>query len=451
MAFLPPEDGGVAVPPLTGSQRRARRRCLDRAAQLREERARRSPHPSPPAGERGRVWQSLSQKDRALPVDEALVEDGLRAFSWEGGLPSWVFEKGLLSPRVGLEALSPWRQLLEGRFSPEERNRFREAPSRLWNWVLSQASLCREAYAALWGTPAGILQVGGATAAGQGLLFCAACRALGIPAYLEDGIPWYWREGAFHPLWGGEKSARLTLAAPRGRGAVSGQDYTLSRREAGGWRPLEGVDVLPGGEGEAPLAPGQYRLWTVTRLPNGSQLARWEEFTLAAGEARRTALAFREGEAAQMLERCPLPAFSLEGPDGDTLEGREIFSQSAFTLLLWLEVSREPTEHLLNELREQASQLQGTGCAVALVLEGWEERKDPTLARTLEAMPWARLWKGDFPEAVPALARRMYQDPDRLPLALLVNRQGEGLFACCGYNVGTGALLLRLLAAAGEG
>ena len=34
-----------------------------------------------------------------------------------------------------------------------------------------------------------------------------------------------------------------------------------------------------------------------------------------------------------------------------------------------------------------------------------------------------------------------------LPLAILANRQGEGLYGCCGYNVGTAQLLLRLAAA----
>ena len=40
----------------------------------------------------------------------------------------------------------------------------------------------------------------------------------------------------------------------------------------------------------------------------------------------------------------------------------------------------------------------------------------------------------------------MYLDPDQLPLALLANDNGEGLYGCCGYNVGTAALLLRLVA-----
>ena len=41
-------------------------------------------------------------------------------------------------------------------------------------------------------------------------------------------------------------------------------------------------------------------------------------------------------------------------------------------------------------------------------------------------------------------ARRMYLEPERLPLAILADGEGFGRFACAGYNVGTGELLLRL-------
>ena len=450
LTFFPPEDGGVSVPSLTQAQRVWRRETLDRAAALREEKARRRQASQSPAptGAFGRVWDTLTEKDRAVPVDPALLEDSLEAFSWENQVPEPCFSQGLLSPRVGWEVLTPWRQLLGSCFAPEEASRFREDPAALWDWVKARAPLCLQAYAALWGTPAGMLQVGGATKQGQWLLFCAACRTLGIPALVQDGVPRFWKEGAFHPLWGGEETARLCLRAPAQRGAASGQDYTLSRRDPEGWQVLSGADLGAGQEKKLSLAPGRYRLWTVTRLPNGCQLARREDFSLQAGEERIHSLAFREGTPQEMLERCPLPAFVLEDVQGKTQTGQTLFSRERFTLLLFLEVNREPTEHLLNELREQAGALKQTGCGLAFVVEAWEQREDPTLAQTLKALPGAQVWKATFSEAVPTLARRMFQDPDRLPLALLVNRQGEGLFACCGYNVGTAALVLRLLAAA---
>ena len=147
-----------------------------------------------------------------------------------------------------------------------------------------------------------------------------------------------------------------------------------------------------------------------------------------------------------MLERCPLPDFSLEDGQGRAVKGRELLAQAPLTLLCFLEVNREPTEHLLGELREAAGELKRAGLPLYFVLPDLSQREDPTLAKALGALPEASLWQAPFGESASPLARRMYLDPDQLSLALLANSNGEGLYGCCGYNVGTAALLLRLVA-----
>ena len=447
--FLPPADAGLTVPALSPSQEEARRACLDRAAALREEKrlAREEARPAPPTGEGARVWQSLTEKDREGELSPQLLEDALAAFAWEGQYPAKAFQEGLLSPRVALEVLTPWRRLLEGRFSPQEREAARQEPSRLWQWAQAAAPVDKDCYAALWGTPQGMLQVGASTSQGQQVLFCAACRALGIPAKLVDGVPQVWREDGFSPLWGQEPTAALTVTAPAGQEALEAQNYTLSRREAGGYLPLT-TGAVPAGESrQLLLPPGAYRLWTVNRLPGGGLLARWEDFSLAPSAAREVALAFREGDIQDMLERCPLPGFTLAGEDGALWEGKELLEKAPLSVLCFLEVNREPTEHLLGELRDAAAALQQAGMPLYLALPSLSHRDDPTLRKALAALPWATVCQCDFSTVIPALGRRLYLDPDRLPLAILANRQGEGLYGCCGYNVGTAQLLLRLAAA----
>ena len=447
--FLPPADAGLTVPALSPSQEEARRACLDRAAALREEKrlAREKARPAPLTGEGARVWQSLTEKDREGGLSPQLLEDALTAFAWEGQYPAKAFQEGLLSPRVALEVLTPWRRLLEGRFSPQEREAARQEPSRLWQWAQTAAPVDKDCYAALWGTPQGMLQVGASTSQGQQVLFCAACRALGIPAKLVDGVPQVWRGDGFSPLWGQEPTATLTVTAPAGQEALEAQNYTLSRREAGGYLPLT-TGAVPAGESrQLLLPPGAYRLWTVNRLPGGGLLARWEELSLAPSAAREVALAFREGDIQDMLERCPLPGFTLAGEDGALWEGKELLEKAPLSVLCFLEVNREPTEHLLGELREAAAALQQAGMPLYLALPSLSHRDDPTLRKALAALPWATVCQCDFSTVIPALGRRLYLDPDRLPLAILANQRGEGLYGCCGYNVGTAQLLLRLAAA----
>lgn len=446
--FLAPQDGGLTVPPLKEEQRLARAAVLDHAAASREERARayRALAGALPQGERGRLWDSLTEKDRAGLVPDQVLEDGLDAFVWEKNTPPQAFEEGLLSPRVGLEVLTPWRKLLKGAFSPQQQEAARQDPSQLWRWVKEAAPLESHCYQSLWGTPQGMLSTGAATAQGQALLFCAACRALGIPAKLSDGVPQVWREGSFLPLWGDAPTARLTLQAPEGHPGLEGQNYTLSRWEGHGFREISTGQVPAGGARELRLVPGEYRLWMVNRLPGGSLLSRWGTVSLQAGEAKTCALSFREGDVADLLERCPLPDFSLEDGQGRVVKGRELLALAPLTLLCFLEVNREPTEHLLGELQEAAGELKRAGLPLCFVLPDLSQREDPTLARALGALPEATLWQAPFGESASPLARRMYLDPDQLPLALLANSNGEGLYGCCGYNVGTAALLLRLVA-----
>ena len=68
---------------------------------------------------------------------------------------------------------------------------------------------------------------------------------------------------------------------------------------------------------------------------------------------------------------------------------------------LWLEAGREPTEHILNELRESAQVFEAADCALHFLLESPEQEGDPTLQKTLPLLPKARLWQGDFQDTVP--------------------------------------------------
>ena len=60
------------------------------------------------------------------------------------------------------------------------------------------------------------------------------------------------------------------------------------------------------------------------------------------------------------------------------------------------------------------------------------------------------MYTGEFPDTATALARRMFVEPERYPLLVLADSQGSGLYACSGYNVGTGELVLDLAEAARE-
>ena len=71
--------------------------------------------------------------------------------------------------------------------------------------------------------------------------------------------------------------------------------------------------------------------------------------------------------------------------------------------------------------------------------------ENPLLKRTADAFETAQVYFDERLENAEPVARRMYVDPDRLPLLVAVDEQGCGIYACSGYHVGSVGLALKLL------
>lgn len=412
LEFRPPQAAPVLPVPLPPALREARRSWLEIAASKRRERHIGTGQRLTPRQEL--ILRALTKKDRAVPVSKEVLEDAELAFQYEKTVPAQVFRKELLPQRISLEPLRPWRAALA---VVENAGETRE---EIWQWVETHIAL-DDGAPAIVPTPVGALRLRRATRHGKMLLFHAMCRAKGIPTKPEIVEP-----------------ATLLLERGGPTRPVSNENCSCSK-----WEPcfhrFVPADVRVG---ENVLPAGRYRFLSTTRLPNGSQLAAVEDFTLTKGERKTIAPVFRQGEPAEMLEHRPLPAFTLRTLDGRRQESGPLLAACAQSLLVWLEVGREPTEHILNELSETKPP-----CALHFILETPEQESDPTLQKALARLPEARLWLGDFQEDAAALARQMFGDPDRLPLVLLSDCEGNGLYSCSGYNVGTAKLLLSLLEA----
>ena len=409
--------------------------------------------------ERLALLASLAEKDY-LDADPALLEGHLRAALSDRGVrvvcqDRETWERYVLCPRIGLEHLSAWRPAFPGALPEELARLIADDACAAWAWLAGRMSFSpAEHLAKLVGTPAGALACGEASEVTLRTLFVAACRSLGVPARLApaDGRAEVLADGRWACVEGEAASERtwpLCVSAPDGAPLVYGTDWGLARlgraMQVGG-QELWGFHQLDlwGCDPTALEVPaGTYRLTTTTRLPNGNQQAAELVFTVngpAEVRARR-----RAPRPEDMLQRIPLPdaAPLLGGRDG-------------LALLAFLEPAEEPTEHLLNELADAAGAVAAVGLSLTLVTRE-DATGDPTLERALAALDAAgapvTLARDDFSELPERLARRMFANPELLPLAVLVDARPAagapvGLFARGGYAVGTVDLALRLAALA---
>ena len=72
-------------------------------------------------------------------------------------------------------------------------------------------------------------------------------------------------------------------------------------------------------------------------------------------------------------------------------------------------------------------------------------KEDPTLKRTLKGVSGVEFLLDDFDADMGVLARRMYLEPGKLPLIVIIDQSMKGIYGMAGYNVGTADMILKIL------
>ena len=355
----------------------------------------------------------------------------------------------VLNPRVEDELLRPYRKGILSFFTEEQKADFRTNPAEIWNYIQAHITAYPDnERETVMETPYECLVSGIGTQRSQKVLFVAIARTLGIPARLnpDNKVMEYWENNQFVPvLKQQEGGAVLTLRKEADAVWNYYQNWTMGRLVGNEYVSLN----LTGRSWEEntlelALIPGTYRIITTNRLPNGNQFA-WEKtFTIKEGGQREETLRLREAQLGDMLERISLPEFEVKDSAGNTVTCAKL-TKGGKKILMWLEESREPTEHILNEMLEHAEKFHEFENSISFMIRTPEAKQDPLLAKVLKMFPNVSIYYDSFEENIELLGRRMYVDPDKLPLILVTNGESVGIYATSGYNVGTGDMLIRIM------
>lgn len=423
------------------------------------------------------VLESLREKDLRDITVEVLEECCLEAAGWESVYGDGLLVPYILCPRVGDEMIRPFRRFISGWLEQESARQGRDLSEEIRRnpvaaWELVQEKIVsdkKEEYGNLIASARGALESGRGSRLTQEVVCVQILRTLGIPARLDpvEGVPEVWMPseearsakdaaagsgqaeamaedmGVFVPLERHERTCRILVRGQEGVEWNYFGNWSLARFDDGAYRPLWlwEQDKLAG---PIPAFPGRYRALTANRLPNGNILAKELYFQLEEGQEREIRLELAEAEPADMLTDHAIPDFAIKREDGEACMLSALVKEDS-GLFIWLGEDEEPTEHILNEIyerREAYAELQERLFFVALRPE---IRKNPACGRVLEALPGITLMFDEFGADMEALARRLYLEPGKLPLAVLIDREMRGIYSVAGYNVGTGDMILKLI------
>lgn len=405
-------------------------------------------------GWKRKVLDTLSEKDYWDIKAEVLMDCCMNAFAHVDKVPEEIFYRYILCPRVSIEMLRPCRVALETYWETYTDDSMKEAvrqnPETLFGlaeqWI---KSIPEQEYEGLITSPLGCLK-GGVGSSRSREVFCVDMyRALGIPARLNrfDHKVEYYKNGTFVACDGVEKSCTLTLCVDHSLKLSDSEHYSLERFEGDGfcrlglWGQISGQEDR---EMELKLTPGIYRIITTNRKKDGDQLAKAAVFELHQGESRRMDLSLRDTPIEDMLTHIKVTDFALKTMEGEA-KALSALTEGGKALFLWLGVTREPTEHILNELYERKEQFASLKTPIYAILKAPEDLGDKTLRRTLEALPMIRTVLDDFGDNYCSLAQAAGQAPGKLPLAVILDEQQECIYSDAGYNVGLADMLYKIL------
>ena len=454
MAFnmYAPLDGQVEEIPLTTEQKAAGTRRFEEAVAKRKEKIEWQQMKRIKEQKADPLWQQfediLTGKDKVDYKREMLAESLESARAYESWYKPEIYTKYLLSPRIDIEPLTSYQRFFKEYFSDIQIQEFREAPEKIWAYIISRVRT-KEAkeYPHLITRPVACLKSGWGNLHSQKIAFVAICRSIGIAARLNknDMAVEYWKHGEFRRLGQGNKQpkARLYMTSKK-RDEIwkYEENWSLAKLEGGNFKTLKQISKPWSEEATIYLQAGIYRVITANRLPNGNVYV-WQKIFPVTTMGQEVELIMREANLQEMQTRIKVIDFELQNEKRQSA----MFptrSEKNSNILCFLEVGKEPTEHLLNELREKAEDFAKRETDIFFVLKGQDDLLDITLQRTLAVLKNTQICYDDISETAEKLARRMYVNPETLPLIVVFEKQ-QGIYATSGYNVGTGEMLLKVI------
>ncbi|WP_235561118.1 transglutaminase domain-containing protein [Bacillus sp. FJAT-28004] len=382
----------------------------------------------------------------SLPLIESLDKNLDKQFS----------SKYLLCPRVHYEMIAPYKHRFQEHYSQEEKEFYRGQPQAMYERLTEEFEII-EGMNHYNGsaTPLGSFELKKGDRLCFHILLIATARSFGIPARLEptDLRPQYWMSDN----WGDFCSMNTSVpavgfvqfmrdASATEQEAAYFHNFTIARWTGSMYQ----TQMLPFGKKDVfddsfELVSGQYRLITGTRLPNGTARVRLAYFDISPSETTNLVLCFRSKD----MEIPILASLSADAMD------KEVFIpplslnaavQPRGAVIAWIEPDREPSKHLLRELRELASQFEAWDGPV--ILAAGEDKLTASFSLTQDtALPRnAAFYRDESYNGLnliqPLITPKMME---QFPILFVLDDEGRIRYMSEGYKLGTGKEVLDVI------
>lgn len=350
-----------------------------------------------------------------------------------------VYYKGILPARISNEMVRPYRKELacfKGMTAEEIRQ-----------WTLDSIAVDDSGnHYNCPVSPVGVYKLRRADSHSRDIFFVAACRAAGVPAYLDNATNelFVYSTAGWNRIALGELSSAAAFRSPatltltyRGKEPakpVYWPHFTLAKLEHGDLRTFdfENDPRMASFPATIELEPGTYCLSTGNRYPDGAVRSRLEFFEVKAGEK-----ATKEIVILPLTERTNLTTYQPISPDLELFDGIELWDYAGDAGMLYVNLGEysEPSKHLIVELRQLQKEMKQWGGMTFMV------------GPATIGMPSWGLANTDFAYRKGLLEQRIVEaakiDNVEYPLVALIDKDGRILYHSTGYKIGVVEQVLK--------
>ncbi|MDO8928020.1 MAG: transglutaminase domain-containing protein, partial [Bacteroidota bacterium] len=372
-----------------------------------------------------------------------------------------LFARYVLSPRIGLENLSPWRSFLNNAFGVKMAESTRNDISVLTNWIRENIRINTVAnlHSRAPISPIGVYNLRVADPLSRDIFFVAVCRTFGIPARLnpETQIPesnknGEWLRAGFDPAAVTQPEKGLLKLTDKNNPVVPQYylHYTIGFLKDGFYRTLEFPEggSLTNQEKPLELEVGQYSLITGNRQEDGSVLSSMTFFAIEKGKLTTVPVELRK-QAGELRPTGKLDfnALNLQKTSDNKTVSLSSVVAGKYTVLVVLDPDKEPSKHILNDLGPYVDHFNKWGGQFVFAMPA-EKAGQAGVLKTYQ-LP-AKMESGIDPDdqilnAISAIYGSGLKD--KLPLVLFCDASGNVYLFSAGYKIGMGEQLLKVISA----
>jgi transglutaminase-like putative cysteine protease len=398
-----------------------------------------------------RFLYSLTDKDLRDCSGEVLSDHlltGLQTTCDLRNTDPGFFTSYILSPRIELELLRPWRSFLQERFDEQFKMKAQQDITTLVKWIQDSIRIAEDnnIFSRCALSPRGVYELRVSDLRSRKIFFVAVCRSLGIPARLNpvNGVPQYYCNNLWNDIrFEHEMQARPAKGFILFKNESPEMDpryyvnFTLGHMENGVFRTLELEEgkTLAAFREKIEVDAGAYRLITGNRITSGAVLTELSFFTVKPGETVIVPVKVRTATA-QVRKLGTLDLSELTASAG----GSSAVCKAPLkgSVLIWMDPGSEPAKHILYDLAPFKKQFDAWGGSFFFLVP--EEKSTVGINTLFKDLPAASITSSDKDFRLLAQLEKMTRQElrSRLPVVVACNSSGEVLFFTQGYVIGIG-------------